>query len=676
MKRYSLLVLLTAFVSLLCGAELPPPAGYTRPSAAQSGGIIMADDFANGMKNWQMRGPRTFYFDKTGGSNGNAGIFYDRIEKNARRDSTLVKRFKLTPGKSYRAKVNYKIDNIHWGAPQDRHKMVRVHPMYVDILNGKKYLAGKYPRYYITPNKPGEWRECVAEFTVPQHATHTNISLGLSPQGYKLGVIGKISFDDFQLEQLGDTPAQIYPVWPSQLAIGPDGDMEFYVYDFLRRNAKILKLRVVYGKKDIMLPVENNRVKFNVGKLARGIHNFKLQLLDTERKIIAGEAEYDFTVNAPEDGNFPGSTKLGRDGIIYVNGKPFFPVQMAVSPRKLDKKTIHRMKEAGINLIFPYSSLSLNVENLPGPPSLERIRKSLDYIHSQDMKVLLCVYEQIKAPLKVFEGITDPFKMVEYAVKELHRHPAILGWYIADENPLSQINEITRLRKVISKADPYHPVVVCTDKVTDHPFYGQATDIMEPDCYPIKGKESNSMSAIRNGMETAVGLSKWFFAQAFHWGAYIKPETSYRNPTAEEMRSMAFLSINLGAKCVAFYGYGAIWGGMTKIMPQQEVERFWKDVTHAVQAAAEAGRLAVSGEKAFDVKIENKAKNVIGAKAYKGGKKVCVVITGDGPGKADALIKVPTGIDLKSKYGRTVKVSDGVYRFTGNNICSDLLVNY
>jgi hypothetical protein len=68
----------------------------------------------------------------------------------------------------------------------------------------------------------------------------------------------------------------------------------------------------------------------------------------------------------------------------------------------------------------------------------------------------------------------------------------------------------------------------------------------------------------------------------------------------------------------------------------------------------------------------NKGKNFVEAKLYRSGKKVCVVITCDGPGRAEAVLRLPE-LKLKSLYGNSVRQKDGTYKFTGLDIGSDVL---
>jgi hypothetical protein len=46
---------------------------------------------------------------------------------------------------------------------------------------------------------------------------------------------------------------------------------------------------------------------------------------------------------------------------------------------------------------------------------------------------------------------------------------------------------------------------------------------------------------------------------------------------------------------------------------------------------------------------------------------------GIGPGPAAATLRVPTAEPLRSRFGATQPAADGGYRFTGTDICCDIL---
>ena len=64
------------------------------------------------------------------------------------------------------------------------------------------------------------------------------------------------------------------------------------------------------------------------------------------------------------------------------------------------------------------------------------------------------------------------------------------------------------------------------------------------------------------------------------------------------------------------------------------------------------------------------------AKAFQDAKgRILLLAAGIGPGASKAVIRVNTKKKLKSRYGKTTRLSDGSYRFSGNDICADLVIS-
>ena len=193
------------------------------------------------------------------------------------------------------------------------------------------------------------------------------------------------------------------------------------------------------------------------------------------------------------------------------------------------------------------------------------------------------------------------------------------------------------------------------------------------DRYPIRGKESRSMASIRDHFTSGIGNAKmgvWFVPQTFHWGAYQKPVENFRFPTENEMRSMMLLAMNMGAKGYCFYSYSTIFDRQEKIFPGS-AKKFWPQVVRVARMLKSLEEFFFTDD-VTRVACVNKGKNKVEAKLYRSGKKVCVVITCDGPGRAEAVLRLPE-LKLKSLYGNTVRQKDGTYKFTGLDIGSDVL---
>ena len=672
MKRCSLLVLLTAFVSLLCGAELPPPAGYKYLKT--SGGLVFSDDFAGGLGAWkEWKGRTNTYRIVSGvGDNGSAGVVFER-KRYDQGQSLLCYWLDTKPGDVYLGRVQCKIENFS-------SKKVYQKKLFVHVLAASHYdkdgkLCGEnYPRVMIQGRKNIPWGEEKIEFSVPPRTVRTAVALAFCGKN----MIGKVTYDNFSLEKHGVKNALIYPIVPKQFVLGSDGRMKFRIHDFSGRPENTLRFCVRIDGKEYFCMVKKSVAALKVKVPAPGKHKVTVFLLDEKQKTVAGTETYTFRVIGNNEKAPAGAAAVDIRGRIKVDGKNFLPVGIFCGSR-ISKDDVQRIKSGGFNYVMPYKSLLLDIDaGAAAPNSVARVKRSLDYMQKHGMKVMFCLYEQVRRGVRKFDDLRDPMKIAVYAVQKFHTHPAILGWYLSDENRLSDMPSIRKMRETFAAVDPWHPSFTLTNKPDHHLFFGPTGDVLMPDEYPIFGKESTSMSRIRQHFKTAAdaGMCTWFVPQAFHWGAYRTKEKydKFRYPTELEMRSMVLLAMNLGTGGYCFYSYNPIFQTQEKFDPGSSMQ-FWPQVCNVAKMLRELEEFFFTDD-VKTLKCRNNGKNLTEAKLYTSGKKHCVVITCDGPGKAETVFRVPGDIRLRSRYGFTVQQPDGSYKFTGNDIGSDILIDF
>ena len=336
---------------------------------------------------------------------------------------------------------------------------------------------------------------------------------------------------------------------------------------------------------------------------------------------------------------------------------------------------MERIKAAGYTALMPYSSatMTLDADGIQ-PRTIECLKRGLDYMHASGLKVIFCLKEQLQNGIMEFDGVKGRIELSEHIVRHFKRHPAILFWYITDENPLHEIPNAIDFRHRISAIDPFHPVLTCTDVFRNQFHFAQTGDVLNPDCYPIEKKGPHSMAKIRSHLTQDTGLPLFFAAQAFNWGAFAA-EGEYElfsYPTAEEMRSMGLLALNGGARGLTYFSY------TTALIRHEMFDSgsftwFWPQVVSVVQFMREMGPFFTTTTPAQPLEVTPDGKNFVEAKLHRNGDRVCVIVTADGPGAAKATFRLPDGLNLKPRFGHTVKNADGSFTFTGTDICSDVL---
>jgi len=206
----------------------------------------------------------------------------------------------------------------------------------------------------------------------------------------------------------------------------------------------------------------------------------------------------------------------------------------------------------------------------------EACRRHLDQCGEHGLKVLLW----LSGPYRVRsgrrardgEGIHGNFsllreRMVE-VVRRLREHPAILGWYIADEPAKHSWEDrygfaegdLVQLHDAVKRADPYRPVMVnwnrggavnpgkepygtfaCTD-VSGIDFYCFSLHL-----YPEPLREFGEIARTFNDMSRPSGRPVYFWMQTYG------SNDAAREPTPEELGCMVYLNLIHGTRLPAYY---------------------------------------------------------------------------------------------------------------------------
>ena len=658
-------------LSLLWGTTPLIPDGYQMPLEEEK--IVFFDDFSQGTSQWSETHPGIYKAVPGAGQNGRIGLV--AVRDNPDIHPKLIRPFKGIAGKRYQATLHIKANNLQQVLKEGKSpEILRIHPFFFDHFAAEgKYLSGNYSGVRLATGKETDWTEVSIEFVYPAKADHSRLSLG----GYipmDAGTLtGILSYADMEIKLLGDTATQIYPVYPTQLQLDHSGRLTIQIHDSQNRPESRLLLRALFDDQEALAPIKDSRATISVGKQPVGRHEIRFQLLDTETKFIVGTQSYTFTVPAPGEELFPGCARVDDKGRLLVDGKPF-AVRLTSTSSRLTPLDIERIRAAGFNAILPYLSPLLTLdEGDTQPRTIQRLKRALDYLHAHGIKVIFCMKEQVQKGLAEFDGVQGKFEICEHIVSHFKHHPAILCWYISDENPLREIPRIIELRQRLSTIDPFHPILTCTDNPQNQYHFAQTGDIMNPDCYPIRIRTSNTMSPIRPHVLANTGLPVWFTVQAFNWGAFQAGDSSaFRYPTEEEMRSMGLLALNCGSRGISYYSYASVFIRQEKKYPGS-ASWFWPQVTSVIHLLRELEPYFNAETPSVSLETASTGENFIEAKLHRADNHACVIITADGPGEATATFRLPQGLDLKSRFGRTVQNPDGSYTFTANGICSDIL---
>lgn len=384
---------------------------------------------------------------------------------------------------------------------------------------------------------------------------------------------------------------------------------------------------------------------------------------------VPGLAEGDYTLAADvlKKGAVVGSTvrtirKLPRlqgevrydvkRNCMLVDGKPFIPIGWyGAGETEAD---------------FPYltnTSFNMLYNGVAMWQGAKGTKAYLDEAEKHGLKFMTWIYPNDKIMKEKLRGVDKPSKEVKdeiaafiAAVKD---HPALLGWYIADEPEYNNLKPscLEELYQHVRDIDPHHPVVMLNCTAPAISDYRNCGDILMPDPYPpfFKGKFDTQVNIEK--VAEFVSIAREVNAQ--RGPAWVTPEAfSYANeftfrdrrfPTYVEERSMTMLSLVHGASGFCYFSF-----------PQHyNSSELFVGMPYIARELAALAPIIADGERSMltaSVKQVNAAQWI-----YNGQRYIIAVHTRDVP--VDASIPVAGAGDVPwhvVSEGRTIGVKGGV----------------
>ncbi|MDW8105484.1 MAG: hypothetical protein RMK92_10775, partial [Armatimonadota bacterium] len=240
----------------------------------------------------------------------------------------------------------------------------------------------------------------------------------------------------------------------------------------------------------------------------------------------------------------PSRVRVGRQGELLVEGKPFFPI----GTYHVGIEDLGAVKALGFNCVTSPIYGGEQEELTPDQ------RQWHDEARRQSLWVLTELSEYIRAGRR-------NLSQAKGLVSQLRLHPATLVHYAIDE-PLGGaigVELVQQFCALIRQADPDHPTFV-NEVPGAVAQYAQTGDIIGTDPYPVGADAPASLLSVGNAVGEAVraarGRPVWGVIQAHR----LPPAHSrHRYPTPEEVRCMAYLALNHGAKGLLFYAWGDVY---------------------------------------------------------------------------------------------------------------------
>jgi len=550
-----------------------------------------------------------------------------------------------------------------------------------DAKTGKSILS----KYSVTPfaAPPGEEYEETRYSFVGQEGKKPYLALSLRD-----GWSGTIWFDDVRVWRSGIATTTLFTYPRQNTFFGDEGKFTLHAdvpariraaaVVSLEKDGKILKELVVRADGRGNLCGD-----FGPG-MPLGPATVRVLLADLNQKRSLGESAFPVTVRAKEP-VARNAAVLDEHDRLFVDGKPFMPLGLYFSSPDEDREAAYRrISEAGFNCILDYGVLRASKQD---PDLLKAVAARLDLAQKHGLKQIFNIAglhrEASGEALKKDLGESDREKAMDKLINAFKGHPALIGWYIADELSMSEIPEVTRAKDRVNAIDPWHPVITLTNKPLDLPQYALSGNVFMPDAYPLRTDAPQDVDEyLRLGMlfGKRSGLPVWAVPQAFNWGV-VSAETAeqyrrYSLPTEEDMRSMALHFAIDGATGFVFYNYPDSFSlkRAAKFGDPDYFERVWPRIQGLAQSVRGLEPFVTSMKQGPAVAVENRGKATVRAMAYTAENgKHCLIVVGCGGAGAEAVITVPGLANLKSRFGRTENLGTGRYQFTSPGLGSDML---
>jgi hypothetical protein len=246
--------------------------------------------------------------------------------------------------------------------------------------------------------------------------------------------------------------------------------------------------------------------------------------------------------------------RINGSGILLRNGEPFLAVGWYSLPASA-------MKEAVCNVSVFYM----------GPwQTVEALRKTLDEIGAEGGYAVIFPTVDKKRPeeLAVARLSEKDVELIRQRVRALKDHPALLGWYLADEPEYQRgvlPESLQQLRTIISEEDPWHPTIVVNNAFGAIRQFAQGGDIIATDPYPFFKQGGGSSFMVKVGASVAEsaavaqpGQAVWVVSQAFDSRDFGGKRE--RAPTFLESRNMVWQAVSAGAR-------GVVWWDWCRVFP-------------------------------------------------------------------------------------------------------------
>ena len=507
------------------------------------------------------------------------------------------------------------------------------------------------------------------------------------------GTTGLAFFDDAVVEEIAESGWLIAQTWPTHsVCPASDGKLKLSCLkagdtgrEIVYEELVCLGRLSVDGGGVVERTAELNAsgcVTVQFGKLAPGRGELEIIIADPQSRSFIGRQKWPVSIEARDSAG----VQIDEHGRTLVNGKPFMPIGLYCYD--LQKEDLDCIADSAFNTVLPYGSLDLRF-NGSSFTHQAAIREVLDYCEQKGLKLIFALKDLLPAPVVAspvaeWNGIEGGDEIVKRVVESFGDHPAILAWYICDEADVNQLDTLVARRRLMNCLDPSRPSLAVFYQIESIPCYLPCSDILGLDPYPIARNACNQMTVVEQAMNWGerCGMPLWTVPQIYNAGLY-DPEVregdtakfyrEYTEPTEHQMLAIVLREVIAGAKGFIFYSYFDLRPGRGP--DSKQFERRWPEVCRVASILKSLEPFILSTAAGPAVTIEPRRGEVRARCLADQAGRHRLLVTGNGPGRSEALLELPEEFgSFQSTTGNTENLGGGRYRFAGENISCDWLI--
>lgn len=262
------------------------------------------------------------------------------------------------------------------------------------------------------------------------------------------------------------------------------------------------------------------------------VGRYQFKLLPIAGGASAAAVAFAFEIGTPL--GVPTRYTLGRAGEWYRNGRPFTPVGIHLPQ---DMKAV---AAAGFNIVVAGD------DDVANPQCLQNNLALLEAARKEGLGVFLHLCNPLRGK--------EDYAAISWLVSRFKTHPALAGWYLADEpsGTATTVATLAEAVRVIRLIDREHPVIGLDNNPMLFAAYAPLFDVFGGDPYPVP---HNPLGVVTEWVELsrrplAQGQSLFVCLQA--QGQPFFP----RGPNRDELWNMAYQSVAAGVKGMSWWAYG------------------------------------------------------------------------------------------------------------------------